>query len=156
MSQFNFNQEFPKIGASVEEFVKVFGQPLPESEKDSIQVRFDVNVENSSYLLLAQLDDSVYNISWTLPFSPSEAKTISEKFLPSDAVLNGEHLDVINQMINGDAAVSIFEYKSDLSMDSKGYVSNESHKGFITVYVSEDSGSSNLVVALGREELVQK
>jgi hypothetical protein len=152
MNTFIFNQELPKIGESVNKFINHFGCPI--DTEDSMLIRFDCNIKDSSYLCLVTSDDKVYHINWTLPLSIKEARNISEKFLPKDSKLISVKGEIKHKYINGDEPVTIYEYHSEKIKESNVQLPDQPNEGYITIYLSKTEKGTNFVVALGREMLV--
>jgi hypothetical protein len=147
-------KQFPKIGDKIDQFEKVFGENMDAAE--SMLARFNVNINQSGYLLTLKYSDVVYNIAWSLPLDILETKNVAMKFLPIDAKLVDSREDIVNPFINADDPISIYEFYSESLLETEGFVSNEADKGYITLYVTEyDNGKSSFTVALGREEFLR-
>lgn len=155
----NLFPKYPTIGESVEEFTKFYGQPLKENNENSMLNRYIIDIEGASYLLTANLDNIVNNISFSLT-GKDESNWIgvdlfSNQMIPVGAKLVKKIENKVIPLINADDPISIYEYYSDSIKDSKGYLEDD-NRGYITKYLSVVDGVASFTVALGKEPLIQE
>lgn len=151
---FNENKDFPRIGKSVQLFEKYFGEQLNRSE-NLVEFAQDI-YDNGEYVKVLKVNEKANNIAWTIESKSHVAVLAADKFLPDDTKLVKEQIAVKNIFIDAEFPVDIYEYYSESLLDSDAYIkSDQSDKGYITVYISEiNNVNCRLVVGLGREDQV--
>ncbi|KHF40726.1 hypothetical protein [Halalkalibacter okhensis] len=149
--------KFPLIGEKLEKYIEIYGEPIKEN--GSLKY-FDVGLGEGSPLVINVFNGYVNNISLNRRVENKTAEIglglVAEEFTPLDSRRVKSVKDKVIPQINGDALLTVREYFSEEIENSGGYSEDsKEERGFITLYLSNDDGEGRLVVALGREELIQ-